>query len=52
MLNSGITFKVYITLHSYGEVIMFPFAFKDDLCPDYIRLLEGATAMSRVILIF
>ncbi|XP_062530636.1 uncharacterized protein LOC101735349 [Bombyx mori] len=49
MLNSGITFKVYITLHSYGEVIMFPFAFKDDLCPDYIRLLEGATAMSRGI---
>ncbi|XP_060804967.1 carboxypeptidase B-like [Amyelois transitella] len=47
--SSGISFKVYITLHSYGQVILFPFAFTDKLCPDYIRLLEGATVMSKAI---
>ncbi|KAG6445100.1 hypothetical protein O3G_MSEX003729 [Manduca sexta] len=49
LLNSGIRFKIYITLHSYGQVIIFPFAFRDELCPDYVRLLEGATAMSKAI---
>ncbi|KAM3965858.1 LOW QUALITY PROTEIN: carboxypeptidase B-like [Aphomia sociella] len=45
----GIPFKVYITLHSYGQVIIFPFAFRDELCPDYVRLLEGATVMTKAI---
>ncbi|KAL0871311.1 hypothetical protein ABMA27_005056 [Loxostege sticticalis] len=49
LVNSGISFKVYITLHSFGQVIIFPFAFKEDLCPDYVRLLEGATVMSKAI---
>ncbi|XP_063365518.1 uncharacterized protein LOC134654051 [Cydia amplana] len=47
--SSGIKFKVYITLHSFGEVILFPFAYRDELCPDYVRLLQGATAMSKAI---
>lgn len=49
-ISSGTTtFRVYITLHSYGEVIIFPFADNDALCRGYIRLLEGATVMSRVM---
>ncbi|XP_026321656.1 uncharacterized protein LOC113231549 [Hyposmocoma kahamanoa] len=42
-------FRLYVTLHSYGEVIIFPFADNDTLCPGYIRLLEGATVMSKAI---
>ncbi|KAJ0174575.1 hypothetical protein K1T71_009683 [Dendrolimus kikuchii] len=49
LLHSGIPFKVYITLHSFGQVIIFPFACRDDLCQNYIRLLEGATVMSKAI---
>ncbi|KAI5642068.1 zinc carboxypeptidase domain-containing protein [Phthorimaea operculella] len=49
LLHSQISFKVYITLHAYGEVIIFPLAHSDNLCPDYIRLLNGATVMSRAI---
>ncbi|CAH2229956.1 jg14028 [Pararge aegeria aegeria] len=49
ILNSDIPFRVYITLHSYGQVIVFPFASKDEPCPDYVRLLEGATVMSKAI---
>ncbi|XP_068618068.1 carboxypeptidase B-like [Battus philenor] len=49
LVNSGIKFKVYITLHSYGQVIVFPYGYRDELCPDYVRLLEGATAMSKAI---
>ncbi|VVC93997.1 unnamed protein product [Leptidea sinapis] len=41
--------KVYITLHSYGQIILFPFAYKSQLCQDYVRLLEGATVMSKAI---
>ncbi|XP_053611116.1 uncharacterized protein LOC128675620 [Plodia interpunctella] len=47
--HSGVAFKVYITLHSYGQVILFPYAYTHTLCPDYIRLLEGATVMSKAI---
>lgn len=46
--DSGIEFKVYITLHSYGQVILFPYAFREELAPDYVSLLEGATVMSKV----
>ncbi|CAH0725664.1 unnamed protein product, partial [Brenthis ino] len=49
ILVSSIPFKVYITLHSYGQVILFPYAYRDELCPDYVRLLEGATIMSKAI---
>ncbi|XP_073962123.1 carboxypeptidase B-like [Choristoneura fumiferana] len=47
--DSGIEFKVYITLHSYGQVILFPYAFREELAPDYVNLLEGATIMSKAI---
>ncbi|CAK1555695.1 unnamed protein product [Leptosia nina] len=47
--KSGISFKIYITLHSYGQIILFPFAYRDELCPDYVRLLEGASIMSKAI---
>lgn len=47
-MNSGINFKVYITLHSYGQIIIFPYACSHELAPDYVRLLQGATAMSKV----
>ncbi|XP_049875904.1 carboxypeptidase A1-like [Pectinophora gossypiella] len=49
LLDARLPFKVYITLHAFGEVIIFPFACSEDLCPDYIRLLNGAAAMSRAI---
>ncbi|CAK1587072.1 unnamed protein product [Parnassius mnemosyne] len=49
LIRSGIKFKVYVTLHSYGQVIVFPFGYRDELCPDYVRLLEGATVMSKAI---
>ncbi|KPJ18702.1 Carboxypeptidase A1 [Papilio machaon] len=49
LMNSGIKFKVYVTLHSFGQVIVFPFGYRDELCPDYMRLLQGATAMSKAI---
>ncbi|KAH9630248.1 hypothetical protein HF086_012433 [Spodoptera exigua] len=48
-MNSGINFEVYITLHSYGQIIIFPYACSKDLAPDYVRLLQGATAMSKAI---
>ncbi|XP_075980753.1 uncharacterized protein LOC142979607 [Anticarsia gemmatalis] len=48
-LNSGVEFKVYITLHSFGQVIIMPFACSENLAPDYISLLEGATVMSKAI---
>ncbi|CAD0202529.1 unnamed protein product [Chrysodeixis includens] len=46
-LNSGLKFKVYITLHSFGQIIIFPYACSSNLAPDYVRLLEGATVMSK-----
>ncbi|KAL4711506.1 hypothetical protein ACJJTC_000522 [Scirpophaga incertulas] len=49
LTKSGINFKVYITLHSYGQVIVLPFSCRDELCPDYMRLLEGAMIMSKAI---
>lgn len=47
--NSNIRFKLYLTFHSFGQVIIFPFGFSQKLCPDYMQLLEGATVMSRAI---
>ncbi|GBP50445.1 Carboxypeptidase B [Eumeta japonica] len=47
--NSGAPFKVYLTFHSYGQVIIFPYAFSNKLCPDYMNLLGGATVMSKAI---
>lgn len=46
--ESSTTFKVFLSLHSYGEVIIFPWGYTDDPCPDYVELLEGGTAMAKV----
>lgn len=49
ILESGADFKVFLSLHSYGEVIIFPWGYTADPCPDYVELLEGGTAMAKVI---
>ncbi|KAJ8715138.1 hypothetical protein PYW08_005119 [Mythimna loreyi] len=48
-MKSGINFKVYITLHSFGQIIIFPYSCTTAMAPDYVQLLEGATAMSKAI---
>ncbi|CAH2229957.1 jg14029 [Pararge aegeria aegeria] len=47
ILESGTNFKVFLSLHSYGEVIIFPWGYTGDPCPDYVELLEGGTAMAK-----
>ncbi|XP_045500690.1 carboxypeptidase B-like isoform X1 [Colias croceus] len=49
ILHSGTNFKVFISFHSYGEVIIFPWGYTADPCPDYVELLEGGTAMAKAI---
>ncbi|XP_045451565.1 carboxypeptidase B-like [Melitaea cinxia] len=49
ILESGTDFKVFLSLHSYGEVIIFPWGYTADPCPDYVELLEGGTAMAKAI---
>ncbi|XP_045488617.1 carboxypeptidase A4-like [Pieris rapae] len=49
ILESPTTFKVFLSFHSYGEVIIFPWGYIGDPCPDYIELLEGGTAMAKAI---
>lgn len=48
ILYSGTPFKIFISLHSYSEVIAFPWCFTSEPCADYVNLLEGATAMAKV----
>lgn len=48
ILESVADFKVFLSLHSYGEVIIFPWGYTADPCPDYVELLEGGTAMAKV----
>nr|UPI76685.1 M14 metal carboxypeptidase 8 [Antheraea yamamai] len=47
--DSPTTFKVFLSFHSYGEVIIFPWGYTEDPCPDYVELLEGGTAMAKAI---
>ncbi|CAG9564626.1 unnamed protein product [Danaus chrysippus] len=49
ILYSGTPFKIFISLHSYSEVIAFPWCFTSEPCADYVNLLEGATAMAKAI---
>ncbi|XP_011547823.3 carboxypeptidase B isoform X1 [Plutella xylostella] len=49
ILGSHSTFKVFLSFHSYFECIIFPWGYKVEPCPDYIKLLEGGIAMSRAI---
>ncbi|KOB73603.1 Molting carboxypeptidase A [Operophtera brumata] len=44
ILGSSSTFKVFLSFHSYYELIIFPWGFKQDPCPNYLNLLEvGST---------
>ncbi|XP_050348097.1 carboxypeptidase B-like [Nymphalis io] len=49
ILDSKANFKVFLSLHSYGEVIIFPWGYTGDPCPDYVELLEGGTVMAKAI---
>ncbi|KAG6445097.1 hypothetical protein O3G_MSEX003748 [Manduca sexta] len=49
ILGSTTPFKAFLSFHSYFETIIFPWGYKKDPCPDYIRLLEGGTIMARAI---
>ncbi|XP_026321175.1 carboxypeptidase B-like isoform X2 [Hyposmocoma kahamanoa] len=50
ILNSTTPFKVFLSFHSYFELIIFPWGHNPEPCPHYLKLLEGATIMSRVII--
>ncbi|KAI8439571.1 hypothetical protein MSG28_013300 [Choristoneura fumiferana] len=49
ILYSGTPFKIFLTFHAYSEVIAFPWCFTPEPCPDYVTLLEGATAMAKAM---
>ncbi|XP_068617828.1 carboxypeptidase B-like [Battus philenor] len=42
-------FKVFLSFHSYGEVIIFPWGYTGDPCPDYVQMLEAGTVMAKAI---
>ncbi|GBP50448.1 Carboxypeptidase B [Eumeta japonica] len=41
--------KVFISFHSYSQVISFPWCYTSEPCPHYVKLLEGAAAISKAI---
>lgn len=47
-MSSRTPFKVFLSFHSYFELIIFPWGHKKDACPDYLNLLEGGAVMARV----
>ncbi|CAK1587071.1 unnamed protein product [Parnassius mnemosyne] len=47
--ESDTKFKVFLSFHSYGEVIIFPWGYTADPCPDYVQMLEAGTAMAKAI---
>ncbi|CAG9788792.1 unnamed protein product [Diatraea saccharalis] len=49
ILYSGTPFKIFLTFHSYSEVISFPWCFSNEPCIDYVTLLEGGTSMAKAI---
>ncbi|CAG4956802.1 unnamed protein product [Parnassius apollo] len=49
IMSSSTPFKVFLSFHSYFELIIFPWGHKTDACPDYLNLLEGGTIMARAI---
>ncbi|KAI5642069.1 zinc carboxypeptidase domain-containing protein [Phthorimaea operculella] len=44
-----VPFKVFLSFHSYGEVVIFPWGYCGEACPDYVELLEGGTALAKGI---
>ncbi|GBP50449.1 Carboxypeptidase B [Eumeta japonica] len=49
ILFSSTPFKVFLSFHSYFQLIIFPWGDKPEPCPHYVQLLQGATAMARAI---
>ncbi|CAB3230883.1 unnamed protein product [Arctia plantaginis] len=49
ILGSTTPFKVFLSFHSYFELIIFPWGCRDEIPPDYLNLLEGGAVMSRAI---
>ncbi|CAH2984170.1 unnamed protein product [Chilo suppressalis] len=49
ILYSATPFKIFLTFHSYSEVISFPWCFSNEPCKDYVTLLEGGTSMAKAI---
>ncbi|XP_031764689.2 uncharacterized protein LOC113518740 [Galleria mellonella] len=49
ILSSTTPFKVFLSFHSYFELIIFPWGYKKDPCPHYLQLLEGGAVMARAI---
>ncbi|XP_026744202.1 carboxypeptidase B-like isoform X2 [Trichoplusia ni] len=46
ILGSVTPFKVFLSFHSYFELIIFPWGNRKDPCPDYLHLLEAGTIMA------
>ncbi|XP_045774588.1 carboxypeptidase B-like isoform X1 [Maniola jurtina] len=49
ILSSQTPYKVFLSFHSYYELILFPWGFKAEPCQDYLQLLEGGAVMARAI---
>ncbi|KAL4711484.1 hypothetical protein ACJJTC_000500 [Scirpophaga incertulas] len=49
ILGSSTPFKAFLSFHSYFELIIFPWGFKKEPCPDYLHLLEAGTIMAKKI---
>ncbi|XP_021207336.1 carboxypeptidase B isoform X1 [Bombyx mori] len=49
ILGSTVIFKAFLSFHSYYELIIFPWGYKREPCPDYLKLLEGGAVMARAI---
>ncbi|XP_038222632.1 carboxypeptidase B-like [Zerene cesonia] len=49
ILGASSPFKVFLSFHSYFELIIFPWGYKCETCPDYLHLLEAGTSMARAI---
>ncbi|XP_047992677.1 carboxypeptidase B-like isoform X2 [Leguminivora glycinivorella] len=48
ILGSPNQFKVFLSFHSYFEMIIFPWGFKKDPCPDYLNQMEAGMRMAKV----
>ncbi|XP_061718958.1 carboxypeptidase B-like isoform X2 [Cydia pomonella] len=49
ILGSPNRFEVFLSFHSYFEMIIFPWGFKKDPCPDYLNQMEAGMRMAKAI---
>ncbi|XP_063626081.1 carboxypeptidase B-like [Cydia splendana] len=49
ILGSPNQFKVFLSFHSYFEMIIFPWGFKKDPSPDYLNQMEAGMRMAKAI---